>query len=258
MNNIFSFSRFAMLFKKHTLEHAKIYLMSAGVLAGLLFLALGFIAYTNGGQLSPGPQAIIFIFFFLFAGSIFTSLSFSALGDKRKAIPVLTLPASNFEKYLVSWVYSFLIFQLVFIGVFYLADGIVLSISTPKQGHNEMLSLLDDRFTVYYVFLIYLFFHALSFWGAIFFEKMHFIKTAFVFFACAVVLVLINQPILNALIDREILKSMPFDDLRFMDNDRYFNVEPEGKAGYYHLAIIVACAVLLWCSAFFRLKEKEV
>jgi len=258
MNNTFSFKRFAMLFKKHTLEHAKMYLMSTGVLAGVLFLILGFVAYNTGGQLPPGVQTVIFILFLLFAGSIFTSLSFAALGDKRKAIPVLTLPASHLEKYLVVWVYSFVIFQLVFIGVFYLADGIVLSLCSSATNHVQVLNLFDDRYDSYMAFIIYMVLHAFAFLGAVYFEKLHFIKTSFVFFAFMIVFVLINQPILSLMVDKELLKAMPFEGLRFMENGRYLNIEPQINFNYYHLAAVSITALLLWTSAFFRLKEKEV
>jgi hypothetical protein len=258
MNNTFSFKRFAMLFKKHTLEHAKMYLMSAGVLAGVLFLILGFVAYTTGGQLPPGAQTVIFILFLLFAGSIFTSLSFAALGDKRKAIPVLTLPASHFEKYLVVWVYSFIIFQLVFVGVFYLADGIVLSLCSSATNHVQVLNLFDERYDSYAAFIIYMVLHAFAFLGAVYFEKLHFIKTSFVFFAFMIAFVFLNQPILNLMVDKEVLKSMPFEGLRFMENGHQQNIEPKINFDYYHLAAVCVTALLLWCSAFFRLKEKEV
>src|ERR1700743_2754531 len=100
MNNTFDLNRFLLLFKKHTLEHAKIYLLSFIVLMGLVFLVLGFDSYTNGGLLDKKAQQISFIFIMLIGGSIFTSMSFIELGDKKKAIPFLTLPASHFEKYL--------------------------------------------------------------------------------------------------------------------------------------------------------------
>jgi hypothetical protein len=258
MNNTFSFKRFAMLFKKHTLEHAKMYLMSAGVLAGVLFLILGFVAYTTGGQLPPGAQTVIFILFLLFAGSIFTSLSFAALGDKRKAIPVLTLPASHFEKYLVVWIYSFIIFQLIFVGVFYLADGIVLSLCSSATNHVQVLNLFDDRYDSYMAFIIYMVLHAFAFLGAVYFEKQHFIKTSFVFFAMIIAFVFVNYAILSSMLNIEVLKNTPFSGLRFIENGRNLNIRAQINFNYYHVAAVCITALLLWSSAFFRLKEKEV
>jgi hypothetical protein len=259
MNNTYSFKRFAMLFKKHTLEHTKIYLLSAGVLTGLLFVVLGFMSYTNRGELPAMSQVIVFYFFLVFAGCIFTSLSFSALGNKRKSIPVLTLPASTFEKYLVAWIYSFFVFQLFYIGIFFLVDALVLSLSVPANGINHLISLFKDDELKFGFFIVYTFFHSLAIWGSVFFEKMHFIKTAFVFFACIVVLVLVNQLIVNSIINGSILKNIPFEDLHFIEAHKYYSLQPQTGLGRYSLMIAVAvCTPLLWGSAFFQLKEKEV
>src|ERR1700712_4678815 len=123
MNNTFNIDRFMLLFKKRSVEQAKTYLLSIAVLTGMLFIILGFNSFTNRGHLDRNPQGIIFMFFLLLGGSIYTSLSFTDMGDKKMAIPALALPASHFEKYLVSWLYSYVIFQLVCVGVFYFADS---------------------------------------------------------------------------------------------------------------------------------------
>lgn len=258
MNDTFSFKRFIMLFKKHTIENANLYLLSAGVLMGLLFITLGLVAYTLGGVVPPTVQTIIFVFFMIFSGSIFTSISYASLGDKRKAIPMLTLPASHLEKYLVVWIYSFIIFQLVFVGIFYLADSIVLNFGASDTNPVQLLNLLDKRYFAFIAFAIYIALHAFTLWGAIYFEKLHFIKTSFAFFALLIVFVILNQPVLYLMIDKELLINMPFDSLRFMDNGHKQNIEQPINFDYYHLATVVVMALLLWCSAFYRLKEKEV
>jgi hypothetical protein len=52
MSNTFNLTRFIRLFKKHTLEHAKTYLLSTGVLAGVTAIGLGLFVVTNGGAIS--------------------------------------------------------------------------------------------------------------------------------------------------------------------------------------------------------------
>jgi hypothetical protein len=194
----------------------------------------------------------------IFSGSIFTSISYASLGDKRKAIPVLALPASHLEKYLVVWIYSFIIFQLVFIAVFYLADSIVLNFGASAASPVQLLNLFDERYFAFVAFIIYTVLHAFTLWGAIYFEKLHFIKTSFVFFALLIVFMILNQSILNLMIDKNLLINMPFDSLRFMGNGQGQNIEQQVDFTYYHLVAVMVTALLLWCSAFFRLKEKEV
>lgn len=272
MNNTFNLNRFLLLFKKHAVEHAKTYLLSTAVLAGILTMVLGFICYGNEGRLDIGAQADIFIFLFLASGSIFTSLCFADLGNKKKATPLLTLPASHLEKYLVTWIYSFIIFQLVFVGLFYLVDGIIISLSTPESydyptltSNNKLFSLFafNNGEEPFIAFIIYTLFHALTIWGALFFEKLHFVKTCFVFFVFMILLILINVPLLHLIIGIKTLNDMPFTSLSFNETDGHHltllkNIN--ASAGMYIIGMVILAivVVLIWVSAFFRLKEKEI
>jgi len=257
MNNIFNHQRFMMLFKKHTIEHAKTYLLSVAVLIGLLFLVLGFYSYTSNRQLGGTAQMVTFIFFILIGGSIFTSLTFIELGDKRKSIPFLTLPASHFEKFLVSWIYSFVLFQVVLIGAFYLTASIIISMGAAPDEGSRLINVFAMGQKPYGAFIIYAVFHGLTIWGAIFFEKMHFIKTAFVFFICLIVLLVINSQTLNLLISKD-TEGVPFIQTSITTNHHYWQINPGKGVTHYGRFILYLTVVLLWTSAFFRLKEKEV
>ncbi|MDB5032756.1 hypothetical protein [Mucilaginibacter sp.] len=146
MNNTFNLKRFIPLFKKHSLEHAKTNLLSTAVLAGIAAALMGFAAYSSGGRLPLQMQSIMFIYLIAGAGGIFTSLTFTELGNKRKATGVLTLPASHFEKFLVSWIYSYIIFQLVLVGVFYVVDWAIISVSVPPVHEpNKLVNIFDPE-----------------------------------------------------------------------------------------------------------------
>lgn len=260
MNNTFSLKRFGLLFKKHTLEHGNSYLLSTGVLTGLLLLILAFASYTSNGNLDEKVQRNIFVIFFLLAGTIFTSLTFADLGDKKKAIPVLTLPSSHFEKYLVSWVYTFVIFQLVFLGAFYMVDMLVLSMSkAPVDDINKLMNVFSVRTKAFVALIVYAVLHALAFWGAVFFQKLHFIKTTFVLFIAGIIIVVLNMPLLRLLINSKyILRGMPFSSLRLNESGRYLMVDVDPHFNIYAIIVFAAIVILLWTSAFFRFKEKEV
>ena len=259
MNNTFSLTRFIMLFKKHTLEHAKTYLLSTGVLAGVTAIGLGFFAFTNEGRLAIGVQAIIFIYVLTLAGSIFTSLVFADLDDKRKANQVLTLPASHLEKFLVTWIYSFVIYQLLFIGVFYLVDWIIIGISHPPANDpNIMINVFDIEQRASAGFIIYAIFNGFTLWGAIFFEKLHFIKTAFIFFLYVLVFTVINTPMLQFIIGKNDLRSFVFQQFSFTDNKRGWDIWATDSMNHTTLIVFAIAVIILWLSAFFRLKEKEI
>lgn len=248
-----------MLFKKHTVENYKTYFMSIGVLVGLLVLFMGVFAFTNDGYLLLGFQEAIFIIFLLLAGCIFTSLIFADLGDKKKAIPALTLPASHFEKYFVSWLYSFLIFQLLYIALFYLIATLIISFGHDVPGReNVLLNIFDKDRMAYIAFIIYPVLHAIIFFGAIYFEKLHFIKTAFAFFIGVFLLGVLNRPIIASMIDQKIIGTTLFSPLNITDGNNHWEIKPAEIPNYTVLIVLGIIVVLLWVSAYFKLKEKEV
>ncbi len=259
MNQFFSIRRFSMLFKKHTVENYKTYLMSAGVLAGMLLLFLGVSSYANGGYLSPGSQQGIFVVFLLLAGSIFSSMIFAELGDKKKAIPALTLPASHFEKYAVAWLYSFVLFQLLFIGLFYLIGAIVINLGQNSPGReNVLLDLFSEERKTYIALIIYPILHAIIFFGAIYFEKLHFIKTAFAFFIGVFLLGLINKPIISAMIDKKTPGTTIFSPVSVTEGDRAWTIYAADTTNYQLSIVTGLVVIMLWISAYYKLKEKEV
>jgi len=264
MNNTFDLKRFGMLFKRHTIEHGKTYALSVGVLTGVLFLILMFFSLTSKRHLRDDTQIIVFIFTMAAAGSIFGSIIFADLGDRTKAIPSLMLPASHFEKYLVGLIYSYFIFVLVFVGAFYLTDTIVVNISEHELAEDKVINIFDPHGKPAVAYMLFTLFHAFIFWGAIFFKKLHFIKTAIVFFLCLGVAMLINVFILNKMLSTytQFNVSIPFDRVSIIDinSNNYFIgvVRATEKIEDYGKVIFVICVLLFWTSAYFRLKEKEV
>ncbi|MEO8885496.1 MAG: hypothetical protein ABI367_05495 [Mucilaginibacter sp.] len=258
MNNTFDIKRFSMLFKKHTQEQGKTYLLSAGVLTGFMFLLFGFFSYSNDGHLPTNLQIPVFIFMSLIAGGIFTSIVFSELGDKSKAIPALMLPASHFEKYLIGWMYSYLIFQVVYVGVFYLTAGIIVSMGHHELEVDKVINIFDTQGNqCWYAFVMYSFIHAFAFFGAIFFKKLHFIKTAIAFFICLIILIIINNPIINAIIPG-VVKSVPFQQLAINEHERYISIWPTENMVNASLCVLALVVLLLWTATYLRVKEKEV
>lgn len=262
MNQFFSIERFLMLFKKHTVENYKTYLMSAGVLGGILLAFLGFASYTSNGYLSGGAQLGFFISFLLLAGCIFTSMIFSDLGDKKKAIPMLTLPTSHFEKYLVGWLYSFVIFQLLYLLLFYLSAIIVIHLGHPTtlERSNTVVNIFttDIKPEPYYAFIVYTFLHAVVFLGAIYFEKLHFIKTAFALFTGIFLLGILNKPIISTMIKTKIIGTTIFSPVSVTESDRAWTIHALSVQNYQSAIVIGLIVLILWISAYYKLKEKEV
>ncbi|RZM27257.1 MAG: hypothetical protein EOO88_14035 [Pedobacter sp.] len=259
MNNTFTFTRFALLFKKQFVEHLSTYLMSAAVLLGILAVMLGFSAYADDGNISIKTQFMFFMTTLMFSSVIFTSTVFSDLGDKRKAIPVLTLPVSHLEKYLVAWLYSFVVFFIVFLGCFYFVDILVIWICNATSiTKSTVLTLTNQELKPYRILPAFAILHALAFCGAIFFEKLHLIKTAFTTLLFILAIVLLNQPLVKMIFGREVRNTVPFEHVGVIEGDTVWYVLSNDDSRHIVGVLVVILVLILWTSTYFKLKEKEV
>jgi hypothetical protein len=259
MNNNFSLNRFTLLFNKQALEQYRAYLMSIAVLAGILTLLMGFVFYISGNKIPLRAQGPIFLNFLILSGTIFTSMIFADLGDKKKAIPLLILPVSHFEKYLVGWLYSFLIFLVVFTSVFYIIDFSYIGLGNLKNPvKGEILNIFSPEENIWIVFPVYAVLHSIFFLGAILFEKLHFIKTAFCFFIVLIVLTLLNYPLVKLMFNVDVESAIPFASLGVNLSRQFWQIQPTPTGSMIVMVTILVMAVILWVSAYFKLKEKEV
>ena len=217
MKTEFNFNRFTRLFFKYTIEHYKGYLMSLAVLIGVLVLGGGFIVYMINVPIDRGMQSAFFLIIMVLAGTIFTSTVFADLGDKKRAAAWLTLPASHFEKYLVAWVYSYLVFIIVYTITFFLSVLLLMNLRYFPNSSDTVINVFDKRILEMYV--VYASLHSMALYGAIYYEKMNFIKTGFVFFIVIAVLILMNKVIQEGMFGRAVEASPPFGILRFSDNN---------------------------------------
>ena len=259
MNNTFNFGRFFRLFNKHTREQYRTYLMSTAVLIGILIIVMGALAYGNDGLLNIRVQAVYFDFFLIAAGTIFTSTVFAELGDEKKTIPALTLPVSHFERFLVGWIYSFIFFQLVFVACFFLVAALVTSIGDNNPVvHNHLLKLDPKDPMIYVAYIFFVLLHGVTLFGAIAFKKLHFIKTSFVLFAFFVVLSMINNGMIHMFFNENAHAGLPFAKVFIQENQINSQVKA-GDAGNMIIKVaVISTVVLLWVSAYFKLKEKQV
>ena len=258
MNNFFSMKRFCRLFVKHTAEHYRAYIMSVAVLTGVIVLGGSFLFFVILEPPDPGFQTALFIILMLIAGTIFTSTVFTDFGDKNRAIPAITLPATTFEKFLVGWLYSYPIFMLVYTGVFYLGLwGLGCTKHWGPNQHFVLFSLNQNEMPV--VLVIYSVLHSIAIFGAILFRNLHFIKTGFAFFISYAALLLCNTLLLKLLTGLDIIKlAIPFGFLNFDIGSKYYSISAEGPESVLVLIVLASVALLIWIAAYYRLKEKQV
>ncbi len=256
MSQLFSFSRFRRLFRRHTAEFLSSYGMAAVVLMGGIALVLGFMAYVT--ELNPIVQGLFYTMGLLAAGAIFTCGIFAQFGAPKQATVALTLPASQLEKYLVGWVYSFLVFSVVYTACFYLVDWIVVGLDDWHGQPKQLFSLFGPQQKVYTAFLYYAALHAGALWGAIFFEKNHFIKTAFAGFLLLLVAVVVNYQAVKSFIGPGLQMASPFIGVTINDATGFYRVSLPDAQARWLLVLPLALAALLWRAAYVRLTEKQL
>ena len=256
MDNVFNIHRFSRLFIKHTAEHYKTYLMALAVLIGVLVLGGSFLIYIVDQPIELNVQTVFFSSIYFLAGAIFTSTVFADFGDKKKAMASLTLPASNFEKFLVGWVWSYLLFSVVFIATFYLVLVLFIHAKHWPNQHDGVFNIFAQP--AIFLFIPFTFVHSFTLFGAIYFDKLHFIKTGFVFFISVAVLVFLNTFFLEGLLGRSVHPAVPFTNVNFVQNHIDYDI---GMISRYNTGVdylMITVSILLWTAAYFRLKEKQV
>ena len=258
MNQFFNFERFGRLFRKQTAEHGGGYLLATGVLLGALALVLGSIAYMSSAALPPSEQAAVFILGLFGAGSFFTSTIFAPFGDKKQATAALMLPASHWEKYLVGWLYSLPIFLAVYIGCFYLVDGLVLQFDSHEGPPAPLVQLFAGEEKLYTSLGAYAAVNALFLWGSIFFTKQHFVRTAFGVLLLGALLVFLNFQALQALVGHELNTAVPFSGMSLHEGKEWYFVNlPDAQKAWFGL-VPLGLMLLAWAAAHRRLTEKQI
>ena len=255
MNNIFNAKRFGRLFVKHTSEHFKTYFMSLSVLVGVFVLGDSFL-YIIPGDIDIGMQSVLFVFVLLAGGTLFTSNIFADLGNPKRAIGTLMLPASHFEKFLVAWLYSFVIYCIVFTGLFYLALIFLVNLNHVPNQQSQVFNVFSHPAAP--LFLVFTLLHSISFFGAVFFDKLHFIKTAFCFFIVMAILTLLNTVFLRAIIGQHVKPAIPFGRIDILAGIKYVDVGSIRQSDHAVTYVIIAASLLFWAASYFRLKEKQV
>jgi hypothetical protein len=231
--------------------------MSLVVLIGVMLLGGTFFIYMIPDSMDVGLQSVLFVIVLLLAGTIFTSTIFSDLGEKKKSIATLTLPVSHFEKYLVAWLYSFVIFLLTFTGTFYLILIFLLHLN-PVPGRPIGVFNIFSNPVGYLMITLFALLQSIAFYGAIFFEKLHFIKTGLIFFISFAALIFINKIFLSLLLQKDVSPTMPFGNIRLLEKGKDVIVKiPEWQADPL-LWFMLVLAFLFWIAAYYRLKEKQV
>ncbi len=267
MSNLFNSIRFFGLIRRQWISFGRIYLMSIGIIAGVIFgfYVFNFNSFYNDVQNAHSSilnfRAPLFCILGLFFVTVISSSYFANLGRKTTAILELMIPASQLEKFLVGIFYTtivgvgsyLLIFYLIdFSFVSYLRSYSSMTLTYNEGGREVIIDVYQYFFKVkyenvaYYFCVLPMLLNAIFLLGGILFQNYQYIKTAIslVVFCVAWVVLFIY-----------LMKMQTDNTVHTMDKSYWSDPD--------HVFGLIACVgvlltVIFWYIGFLRLKEKEV
>lgn len=270
MNNIFDINRFFKLVRRQWLSNSKEYLLIVGVLLAILLYFYGDFAYEvfyNPNNLDletiyrgfRGTRVSLFMILGVLYLTYIASSSYKRYGKSSSMIPEILLPASQFEKFLNSWLFSFLFAFALYITLFFVLDvsfmsyirGHFTSTHTYYWGDQKIVEdnisyfsalITSENMGLKYWYTIAIVLNAFFMLGGIFFSKLQFIKSIVSFALYFAVFVLLFY----------LVQRFLFDGQLFLEGNKSVEnpIVISSILGW-------SLSIFLWIITFVRLKEKE-
>lgn len=257
MDQFFSFRRFSLLVLQHWANNKKRYVLSVMAFLGLLIIWYVFaIIIGDDKLLSIEFQQITYFMSLFVTGTFYASQYYRDLASRAKGSNFLLVPASAFEKFLCSLLYTLILFFAVFTATFYLVDIIMVNIANSvdaiKKYHGKIpiINVFDVTFFSFnnnatLNFLLFFFSVQSAFLlGSVYFRKYNFLKTIISGFVIWLILFLIVY-------------------FFYQENSaEAYSDGNEGEMPNWIAQLIQGLAYvlapLLWIVTYYRLKQKQV
>ena len=276
MNQIFSLSRFGRLLRTYFLDNRSSLLINIALLMGGLCVLTLFFYHNNYPQGVDRARYILLFFVGWASWYVFTVQQVAVLNEKERSITYLMRPASLLEKYLLIVLLSGVGFLLVFASTFVLIDAVGVSYVnhrhwTPDQlaqmrRAGSMLILkpvyksaeLSDIPVMLWVFTALL--HATALTLALLIRRYALPLIVVLVVGLIVIGFMANEYVLNGLFeDSEVYKGFPFSDLSVSRKNVFRQLSlPQPIGNQIRYVVGIAAIILLYITAWFRLKEREV
>ncbi|KQB99386.1 hypothetical protein [Pedobacter sp. Hv1] len=271
MNNTFNIQRFGLLLRRQWLEFGKIYLITLLVALGVIVAFYGITLWpylTEVATFAPRElnfrEPLFLIFGPLFI-TVIASNYFAHLGQKPKAIIDLMIPASTFEKFLGSLLFTGILATASFTLLFYLTDlafmakirGIYFhtataSLTTAAESAGAYDDNVDYFFSKHEIFTpLYVapfFITSIFLLGSIYFEKFHYIKTT--------IAVMIFSGIWAAIIAKA--GKILFEGKVPVGENSMRQMNERSTAEIWITVLLLFLTFVFWAITYVRLKEKQV
>jgi hypothetical protein len=284
MNQVFDFSRWGLLVRKHWSDNRNKYTLSLGAIGALLLMWYGFLLLVDGrGAMNKEGQIITFYVGLFLTGALFASMLFGDLANKPKAINFLSVPASQLEKVLCMALYCILIFFVCYTVIFYAVDFIMVKVANAvnlsrwKEHNAEALFVPETVANVFTtmkssdngnpfnalttVLLLFFAIQGAYALGSIYFPAYSFIKTTIALLLIILFFIFLLAKVLAPILpEGGFASSLTIFNLRGPGNEWGVRViqlpswTDDVFFGYFKYVL----TPVFWVITYFRLKEKEV
>jgi hypothetical protein len=271
MNNTFDFNRFSLLVKRQWVENKKLFLMASFALFGLGIIAYSLSTNWNNGQISEAIQVLFFMVGLFFVGTSFTNYIFKDFSDKNSTTHFLMTPSSHLEKLLSGCVYSFIVFPIVFLIIYFAIDYFFVGFA--NSVHHDLVAknlIHDDSWKENTLWIeqlsekpksflqpligMWLMAQSATIIGTLMFTRWAYIKTAFISMAFIIALGFLTNYIFDFMIGA-------YDKQTITKTHNFYLLIKPTKDMMMDITIICLKYVftpILLLIAYFKLKEKQV
>ncbi len=264
MNQTFDIRRFCLLFRK-TLMEKPAQLLGLCALS-LIVVAVSYFIVKNLINF-PAAQNMSFMFGILGGGSILASLVFNYFSSGASSASYLTLPASQFEKWLCAILIAVVLYVSVFLLFYRVVDNFFVdqfhrSLNANRPHYQEIYNMV---YTYSYLsepaqvmLMFYLNVAGAMLIGSLYFNKVGYIKVGLLIAMLLLLTYLLNN-LAVYLIFGKVEQAVPFNRVYLKAGDDVGTVGLPGAVVQWRNRIITyILPPVLWILAYIRLKEKEV
>jgi len=258
MNPQFNITRFGLFLKYYWAENSRSYLISLGLILGImLFLMLPIARSTHSNEMLYLLHILGWFGGVLLGGSLYTSTAFNAYALPERGISTIMLPASRLEKFAVILLAHLFFAVLIYLVGYWLHDGLVAwanqNIPDDLRGYSvapyEALLMLGFSYAIL---------QGAVFLGSLYFTKNSLIKTLGVLLGVVVVTFVFNLYLAYHFTGYpQNLMAFPFSPWNLLDGQRYMISYPPPISDLVKVFLGLVVVALVGIT-YVRLKEKEI
>lgn len=274
MNNIFNFRRFGLLLRKTIYEKG---LVLGGTLLLTSVIILFLYTVSTTARTSSFAHNIGFVAGIL-SSTAFVSLLLSNFSRKSAAVSFLTLPCSNFEKWLMIVALTFLIYLPLFLFIFKVIDTFYLDYYreiavnkfhlTSKQLEEDLPYLTynfdkQDNSLSFTTFLAcFTGFSGFTTLGSLYFNQKSYVKSALVFLGLFLVLSFLADTLFSLIIGEKVTTAGVFNFVKALvstNEKKTFSINAtESIKNLVQYFMMIFVPVILWLISLVRFSDKEI